>query len=95
MALTLKDGKGGIVSVLADEQFNVRELVIGPPGSARPQTNQCEFVIGRFAPATNPGNYTLWVSVGERDGTPRLALPLAEDDGQHRYRLGTIVLRKD
>jgi hypothetical protein len=95
MTLTLKDAPGGFVSVLADEKFNVRELVIGPPGNAPPQTNHCEFVIGRFAPVTQPGNYTVWVSVGERDGTPRIALPLPEDDGQHRYRLGTIVLRKD
>ena len=34
------------------------------------------------------------VSVGQRDGTPRLALPLPNDDGQHRYRLGNLVLKK-
>jgi len=93
--LTLKDDRGGIVSVLADEQFNARDLVPGPPGAAPAQTHECRFVIGRFAPVTKPGDYALFVSVGQRDGTPRIALPLANDDGQRRYRLGTITLRAE
>jgi len=95
VTLTLKDDKGGIVSVLADEQFNVRDLAPGPVSAAPVRTNECEFVIGRFAPVTKPGEYTVFVSVGERDGTPRIALPLGDDDGQHRYRLGAITLRKE
>jgi hypothetical protein len=43
---------------------------------------------------TKPGDYALCVSVGLRDSTPQLALPLAEDDGHHRYRLGQITLVK-
>ena len=39
-----------------------------------------------------PGTYTVFVSVGQRDGTPRIGLPLDQDDGQHRYRLGSIRL---
>ena len=93
--LTLKDDHGGIVSVLADEHFNARDLVPGPPGAAPAQTHECRFVIGRFAPVTQPGDYALFVSVGQRDGTPRIALPLANDDGQRRYRLGTITLREE
>jgi len=91
-ALTLKDDQGGIVSVLADEKFNVRDLVPGEAGAAPEHTNECRFVIGQFAPVTMPGEYALFVSVGQRDGTPRIALPLAQDDGQRRYRLGTIKL---
>jgi hypothetical protein len=37
-----------------------------------------------------PGDYSVYISVGTRTGTPRIALPLADDDGQHRYKLGTI-----
>ena len=91
-ALTLKDDQGGIVSVLADETFNVRDLVPGEAGAAPEHTNECRFVIGQFAPVTMPGEYALFVSVGQRDGTPRIALPLAQDDGQRRYRLGKIKL---
>ena len=60
----------------------VRTLVTGPATATL------------FAPVTLPGDYALYVSVGLRDGTPRLALPLAGDDGQHRYKLGQVVLRK-
>ena len=95
VALTLKDDKGGIVSVLADEQFNVRDLTPGPASAAPTRRSECEFVIGQFAPVTKPGQYTVFVSVGQRDGTPRIALPLADDDGQHRYRLGAIMLRQE
>jgi hypothetical protein len=95
VTLTLKDDKGGIVSVLADEQFNVRELNPGPASAVPTRANECEFVIGQFAPVTKPGEYAVYVSVGQRDGTPRIALPLEGDDGQHRYRLGTITLRAE
>lgn len=92
-ALTLKDGVGGLVSVLANEQFNVRELAPRSSETVRPLTNVCEFVVGRIAPATKPGEYGVFVSVGDRDGTPRIALPLNHHDGQRRYRVGTITLR--
>jgi hypothetical protein len=93
-ALTLKDNAGGIVSVLVDEQFNVRDLQTGAPEAIPTRTNECRFAIGQIAPATQPGEYAVFVSVGQRDGTPRIALPLADDDGQHRYRLGSIALQK-
>ena len=95
MALTIKDAKGGLVSVLTDEQFNVRDLAPGAPGAPLFRTNQCQFVVGRVAPVTQPGKCTVFVSIGQRDGTPRIALPLADDDGQHRYRLGSITLCKE
>jgi hypothetical protein len=55
---------------------------------------KAEFVAGLIAPVTLPGDYALYVSVGLRDGTPRIALPLAGEDGQRRYKLGQVVLRK-
>jgi hypothetical protein len=92
VTLTIKDDDGGIVSVLVDEQLNVRDLVPGPAGAAPLQTNECQFVIGQVAPVTKPGRYQVFVSVGQRDGTPRIALPLTGADGQRRYRLGSITL---
>ena len=93
--LTVKDDAGGIVSVLSDEQFNVRDLPVGAPDEIPTRTNECKFVIGQIAPATKPGQYTVFVSIGQRDGTPQIALPLTGDDGQRRYRLGSIALRKE
>ncbi len=92
MALTLKDKKDGIVAVLSDETLNMRELKPGAPDSVPVIEHASEFIAGRVAPTTLPGEYALYVSVGLRDGTPRIALPLTGDDGQHRYKLGQAVL---
>ena len=90
--LTLKDADGGIVSVLADSSLDLRHLQVGPPGDSPVTLHASEFAIGLIAPVTKPGDYDLFVSVGLRDGTPRIALPLAGDDGQRRYRLGKLTL---
>jgi rhamnogalacturonyl hydrolase YesR len=91
-ALTLKDQKGGIVSVLVDEKFNMRDLKIGEPGKAPVTAHESEFITGLIAPTTRPGNYDLYLSIGARDGTPKIAMPLEGDDGQRRYRMGSIQL---
>jgi len=92
-ALTLKDDKSGIVSVNVDEEFNVRDLKPHAPEENR----QSRFVVARrleggHAPPTAPGTYDVFVSVGQRDGTPVIALPLPDGDGQRRYRVGRIKL---
>ena len=92
--LTLKDQKGGIVSVLTDESLDMRSLAVGAPGAAPATTKESAFTIGSIAPTTLPGTYDLFISVGMRDGTPQIALPLSNDDGQRRYRLGTVKLEK-
>jgi len=92
-ALTLKDDKGGIVSVLVDESFNLRDLKVGKPGKALSEKLESEFIIGLYAPTTEPGIYDVYVSVGTRDGTPTIALPLEGDDGQRRYQVGRIELK--
>ena len=91
-ALTLKDEGGGIVSVLTDETLNMRDLEVGPPGEAPVTKHESEFILGLYAPTTKPGTYGLYVSVGTRDGTPTIALPLKDDDGQRRYRLGPMTI---
>lgn len=92
VAITLKDAKGGTVSVLTDESFDVRTLQVGPPGQAPTSKLASEFRIGVNGPTTQPGIYEVYVSVGSRDGTPTIALPLPDGDGQRRYKLGTVSL---
>ncbi|HNX33861.1 MAG TPA: DUF4832 domain-containing protein [Kiritimatiellia bacterium] len=91
-ALTLKDDKGGIVSVLSDESFDMRDLRTGKAGEAPATASAARFRIGHIAPATRPGTYDVFISVGRRDGTPAIALPLAGDDGQRRYKIGRVTL---
>jgi hypothetical protein len=97
-ALTLKDEKGGIVSAHVDESYDFRQLKTGPPDQAPVQQLQSRFVVafrhvdprGTFAPAAKPGTYDVFVSVGSRDGTPQIELPLPDGDGQRRYKVGRI-----
>jgi len=92
MALTIKDEKGGIVSVLSDESLDMRSLEVGPPDQAPVKGHESEFCIGLIAPTTHPGKYDVYVSVGKRDGTPVIALPLPGNDGSRRYKIGTIEI---
>jgi hypothetical protein len=99
-ATTLKDSKGGIAGVFVDEGFDMRALPVGAPGEAVPvgrdtnRPNQAFKPLQEFTlPAANilkPGTYDLFISVGTRQGTPALALPLPDEDGQRRYKLGRI-----
>jgi hypothetical protein len=102
-AITLKDAKSGIAAVFVDEGFNMRALPVGPPDRAVPvgrevkALSQASRPLISFAlPARNilkPGAYTIFISVGDRTGRPELRLPLAEEDGQKRYKLGTITIQ--
>jgi hypothetical protein len=99
-AVTLEDHQGGIVAVHVDESFDMRRLPVGPQDAAPVETLESTFVVARryvdgprvFARAVQPGTYDLLISVGSRDGTPEIALPLRNDDGRGRYRLGQIEL---
>jgi len=87
-----------------DEDFSVRELPVGPPDQATiisrkelgPKTEENDRPLLTFAlpPAhiLKPGMYDLYISVGTATGEPVLALPLANDDGRRRYRLGSIKI---
>ncbi len=97
-SFTLKDAKAGIVSSHVEDRFNFRDLKVGPAGQAPVQRLESKFVVGfrhedprgTFVPAVKPGTYDVFVSVGSRDGTPQIALPLANGDGGRRYKLGTV-----
>lgn len=91
-ALTLEDPEGGIVAVLVDEMHDVRDLRVAPPGKAPAMAWRARFTLPR---GTRPGRCDVLVSVGDRIGTPRIALPLKSGDGRRRYRLGAIeVVRR-
>lgn len=98
--LTIKDSKGGIISALVDESFDVKYLQVADPGRAIPIEHNSIFTV---APAfkdpnresfrnAQPGDYDLYLSVGKKDGTPVLELPYEGDDGHRRYRMGNIKL---
>jgi hypothetical protein len=99
-AITLKDEKNGIAGVFVDEEFDMRSLPVGPPEKAEAVARevkasaQASRPVAAFAlpPAgiLKAGTYTVWISVGTRTGTPAIALPLAGEDGQRRYRLGAV-----
>lgn len=97
---TLKDEKGGIVSTLVADGFNVRDLAVAGPGAAVSVALTPEFRIapryadpaGTFFRGCRPGTYDLYVSAGMRDGTPVYELPHGDDDGRRRYRIGQIAL---
>jgi Domain of unknown function (DUF4832) len=83
-------GAGGeILAALVDDGFPMRGLSVAPPDKARPATRARAFPMPS---AMAKGLYDLRVSVGDRDGTPRIALPLPGDDGHRRYPLGKMQL---
>lgn len=94
--MTLKDSEGGIVGVFVDDRFDVRSLSVGEVGKAKVINQQANFALSRNlrgdwrAGVRKPGTYRLYISIGTRTGTPTIALPLADDDGKRRYRLGTL-----
>jgi len=95
---TLKDDKGGIVSVLTDTSLNVKDLKVGAMGSAeRVQLNSKFDITAVFKThpsyfRVKPGIYQLFVSVGKSDGTPVYELPYSGNDGHRRYLTGKIEL---
>lgn len=97
---TLKDASGGVASVNTDESFDFATLKPAEPAKAQVQSSQSRFTVslrhvdpvGNHAPPTKPGAYDVFVSLGKRDGTPQIALPLKNGDGQRRYKLGQIRL---
>jgi hypothetical protein len=100
--ITFKDQKGGIAGVFVDEDFNVRELPVSLPEHAMIMSrkefgpdleeNDKPLITYTLPPAQilKPGAYGVYISVGTVTGEPMLALPLPNDDGRRRYRLGSI-----
>lgn len=95
---TLKDEKGGIVSTLVADRFNVKDLKTGPAGKAPQHLHTQTFRIapkyedkaGVFFRSCPTGEFNLYLSVGQCDGTPLYELPYFGHDGHKRYLLGKI-----
>lgn len=98
--VTLKDEKGGLVSVLIDESFDVAELQVSLPNKAPVKKITSRFTIApsyndpvkSFYRGVKPGIYDLYVSVGKKDGTPVFELPYNDDDQHKRYKVGQIEI---
>ncbi|MFR5871629.1 MAG: DUF4832 domain-containing protein [Alistipes sp.] len=97
---TLKDDKGGIVSALVVDDFDLRSLPVCEAGKTEERQIVSTFRIapryadkaGTFFRACKPGVYDLYVSAGMRDGTPVYELPYDGNDGRRRYKLGRITV---
>jgi hypothetical protein len=87
---TLKDSGGAIRAVLSGQSFDVGSLDVGAPGQAPIRSITDAVRVPADLPA---GSYGLFASVGAPDGTPRIALPLPDDDRERRYRIGRISSR--
>ena len=96
-ALTIKDAKGGIAGVFVDEGLDLRNLRVAEPGKAPPESHKGDFALPLVADERTrplkPGDYEVYVSVGTAAGTPKIALPLPNDDGHRRYRLGKLTVQ--
>lgn len=90
--VTFKDAKGGLAGVFVDEHFDMRALPVGDPDKAEPRAQDADFTLPFNLKG---GKYDVFISVGARTGTPRIALPLGDGDGQRRYRLGTLAVCGD
>ena len=91
-AITLKDARGGIVAVLVDDGLDVRALPVADPGKAESRPHHTSFPPPLQLHA---GHYDVFVSIGTPTGTPKIALPLDGDDGQRRFRLGSLQVLGD
>ena len=97
---TIKDKKGGIVSVLVDEHFDFSKLQTGAPGKSPSNKLKSVFTIGSqfkdtaktFARNVQTGIFEVFVSVGHADGTPVYELPYSGNDGLKRCKLGEFRL---
>ena len=94
LTYTLTDDRGGIVAVLSDETLNLRGLPVGAPDKTPLKTHVSRLQISARAPFLKPGLYSLWISVGRRDGTPEIRLPYDKVDARNRVFLGTVEVRK-
>ncbi len=92
VAFTLKDELGGIVAVFVNEAFDVRALEVAAPGESPESKTESRH---GFAPNMPAGAFDVFVSVGDRLGTPVIALPLPHSDGHRRYKLGQMKVTTD
>ena len=99
---TIKNSQGGIVAVLVDTGFNVKDLQVAKPGEAPTTSRDVEFTVaqafsnsfGTFSRSCPTGDFEIYFSVGTVYGSPVLALPYPDDDGHKRYRMGSVRIEE-
>ena len=78
---------------MADYTFNLKTLKVGAADAIPVTAHTFRSFLGRWrAPTFKHGEFDVYVSVGKVDGTPVYELPLPNDDGQRRYKIGRIRL---
>ncbi|MBN1506188.1 MAG: DUF4832 domain-containing protein [Sedimentisphaerales bacterium] len=94
--LTIKDTKGGIAAVFVDEGLNMRDLPIADPGKAIATNHKATFALplatDERSRLLKPSDYGIYISIATATGTPKIALPLPNEDGHRRYRLGMLTV---
>ncbi|MGQ9731422.1 MAG: DUF4832 domain-containing protein [Candidatus Zipacnadales bacterium] len=85
----LRDERGGLAAVFVDREFDLRDLPVAPPGEAEIRKREATFELPFNL---RPGEYDLWIAVGDKLGLPKIRLPLPDGDEQLRYRLGKITV---
>ena len=97
---TIKNERGGIVAVLVDADFNVKDLQVAEPGGAPETERDVEFTVARafqnsfgtFSRSCPVGTFDIFFSAGTVYGSPTLELPYPDEDGHKRYRMGRITV---
>jgi len=87
-AITIKDGDKIIWSGVGTKE-NLKEL---PPGSTADRAEVRDYPIPASMPRVKPGRYAIYFSVANRESVPLYNLPLDNDDGEKRYRLGEMEI---
>ena len=68
---------------------NLKEL---PPGITADRAEVRDYPIPASMPRVKPGKYAIYFSVANRESVPLYNLPLDNDDGEKRYRLGEMEI---
>ena len=84
--------------MMTDQSLNMKELEVAKPNRAVAKKIVSEFTIANayndeiqaFYRVAKPGTYDVYISVGQMDGTPLFELPYDNNDGNKRYKIGTI-----
>lgn len=91
ISITLKSKSGSVIIQQVNRSFNVKSLLPGPKSTLGPVTkNMVEMTLPKDI---KNGEYQVYVSVGDVDGTPIYELPYYDNDGSKRYLLGTIAVK--